>query len=79
MQNSATTTERIKILIVEHLGVKADLVTPTAAFDELGADSLDMVELVMAFEEDFGLEISDEDAYKLTTVASAIAYVEKHV
>ncbi|HEV3218994.1 MAG TPA: acyl carrier protein [Candidatus Acidoferrales bacterium] len=71
--------ERVKQIIVEQLGVDEGEVTPTASFvDDLGADSLDVVELVMAFEEAFGLEIPDEDAEKIATVKDAITYIEKH-
>jgi acyl carrier protein len=71
--------ERVKQIIVEQLGVDEAEVTPTASFvDDLGADSLDVVELVMAFEEAFGLEIPDEDAEKIATVKDAVAYIEKH-
>lgn len=68
--------ERVKKIIVEQLGVNAEQVTTTASFvDDLGADSLDTVELVMALEEEFGLEIPDEEAQKLSTVQSAIDYI----
>lgn len=68
--------ERVKKIIVEQLGVNAEQVTPGASFvDDLGADSLDTVELVMALEEEFGLEIPDEEAQKLATVQSAIDYI----
>ncbi len=71
--------KRIKEIIVEQLGVNADEVTPEASFiDDLGADSLDTVELVMALEEEFDIEIPDEDAEKITTVGEAIKYVEGH-
>ena len=71
--------EKVKSIIVEQLGVEADEVTPTASFtDDLGADSLDIVELVMAFEEEFGIEIPDEDAEKITRVREAIEYIESH-
>ncbi len=71
--------ERIKEIIVEQLGANASEVTPEALFvDDLGADSLDTVELVMALEEEFDIEIPDEDAEKITTVGEAIKYVEEH-
>ncbi|MBI3873398.1 MAG: acyl carrier protein [candidate division Zixibacteria bacterium] len=70
--------ERVKKIIVEQLGVNAEQVTSDASFvDDLGADSLDTVELVMALEEEFGLEIPDEDAQKIGTVQSAIDYIEQ--
>ena len=69
--------ETIKGLIVEHLGVTEDQVKPEATFvDDLGADSLDIVELVMALEEKFGTEISDEDAQKIAKVGDAVEYIE---
>lgn len=72
--------ERVKKIVVEQLGVKEDEVTTEASFvDDLGADSLDTVELVMALEEEFGTEIPDEDAEKITTVQQAIDYVSAHV
>jgi acyl carrier protein len=71
--------EKVKSIIVEQLGVEADEVKPEASFtDDLGADSLDIVELVMAFEEEFGIEIPDEDAEKITRVKEAVDYIEKH-
>ncbi|QQR76207.1 MAG: acyl carrier protein [Holophagales bacterium] len=71
--------EKVKSIIVEQLGVEADEVTSEASFTEdLGADSLDIVELVMAFEEEFGIEIPDEDAEKIGRVSEAVAYIEKH-
>ena len=71
--------ERVKEIIVEQLSVEADKVVPEASFiNDLGADSLDTVELVMAFEEKFGLEIPDEDAEKVTTVQHAVSYIEEH-
>jgi acyl carrier protein len=76
----ASVEERVKQIIVEQLGVDEAEVTPTASFvDDLGADSLDTVELVMAFEEAFGIEIPDEDAEKIATVKDAISYIDKHV
>ena len=74
----ASVEERVKQIIVEQLGVDEGEVTPTASFvDDLGADSLDTVELVMAFEEAFDIEIPDEDAEKITTVKDAVAYIDK--
>ena len=71
--------ERVKEIICEQLGVEEDEVTPTAKFiEDLGADSLDTVELVMAFEEEFGIEIPDEDAEKITRVKEAVSYIEGH-
>ena len=71
------TAERVKKIVVEHLGVEADKVTEDASFiDDLGADSLDIVELVMAFEEEFGVEIPDDAAEKIATVKDAITYIE---
>ena len=71
--------DKVKQIIVEQLGVDEAEVTPTASFiDDLGADSLDTVELVMALEEGFGIEIPDEDAEKITTVKDAISYIEAH-
>jgi acyl carrier protein len=70
--------EKIKSIIAEQLGVKQEEVTENAKFiDDLGADSLDTVELVMALEEEFGIEIPDEDAEKMTTVGEAIKYIEQ--
>lgn len=75
----ASVEEKVKHIIVEQLGVDEDEVKPEASFvDDLGADSLDVVELVMALEEEFGLEISDEDAEKLVTVQHAIAYIQEN-
>ena len=72
--------DKVKSIIVEQLGVDEEEVTPDASFvDDLGADSLDTVELVMALEEAFDIEIPDEDAEKMTTVADAIKYLESHV
>ena len=70
--------ERVKEIIIDGLGVNADQVTPEASFvNDLGADSLDTVELIMAFEEEFGAEIPDEDAEKLTTVGAVIEYLKE--
>lgn len=75
----ASVEERVKQIIVEQLGVDEGEVTPTASFvDDLGADSLDIVELVMAFEEGFGIEIPDEEAEKIRTVKDANEYITKH-
>ena len=69
--------EKVKSIIIEQLGVDEEEVTHDASFvDDLGADSLDTVELVMAFEEEFGLEIPDEDAEKITRVKEAVDYIE---
>ena len=71
--------DKVKGIIVEQLGVDEEEVTPDASFvDDLGADSLDTVELVMAFEEEFGLEIPDEDAEKITRGKEAVDYIESH-
>jgi acyl carrier protein len=71
--------ERVKKIIVEQLGVEEGQVTADASFiDDLGADSLDTVELVMALEEEFNCEIPDEEAEKISTLAQATAYVENH-
>ncbi len=70
--------EKIRSIIAEQLGVKVDEVTPQASFiDDLGADSLDTVELIMALEEEFSVEIPDEDAEKMTTVGDAIKYIDE--
>ncbi|MEM9604734.1 MAG: acyl carrier protein [Pseudomonadota bacterium] len=72
--------ERVQKIVVEQLGVKAEEVTTTASFvDDLGADSLDTVELVMALEEEFECEIPDEEAEKITTVDQAIKYINEHL
>ena len=73
------TAERVKKIVVEHLGVEADKVTEGANFiDDLGADSLDTVELVMAFEEEFNVEIPDDAAETIVTVGDAIKFLDKH-
>ena len=74
----ADTFDRVKKIVVEHLGVEEDKVKPEASFiDDLGADSLDTVELVMAFEEEFGVEISDDTANEIQTVNDAVTYIDK--
>lgn len=74
----ASVEQKVKDIIVEQLGVDPEQVTPEASFvDDLGADSLDTVELVMALEEEFNLEIPDEEAEKIATVGDAITYIEK--
>ena len=74
------TQQKVTDLIVDQLGVDADSVSPDAHFiDDLGADSLDTVELVMAYEEEFDIEIPDEDAEKLETVSDAIEYLNKRL
>ena len=71
--------DKVKSIIVEQLGVDEEEVTPDASFvDDLGADSLDTVELVMAFEEEFGIEIPDEDAEKIVTVGDAVQYIKEN-
>jgi len=75
-----STEEKIKNIIIEQLGVSADEVVPEASFvDDLGADSLDLVELVMVLEEEFGKEIPDEDAEKIQKVQDAINYIDGHM
>lgn len=76
----ASTEERVKNIVVDLLGVEVDRVVPTARFrEDLEADSLDLVELIMAFEEEFGGEITDEDAQTITTVGEAIKYIDTHM
>lgn len=76
----ASIEERVKKIVVDQLGVKEEDVTPNASFvDDLGADSLDTVELVMALEEEFETEIPDEEAEKITTVQQAVDYIKAHV
>jgi acyl carrier protein len=75
-----STLDRVRDIIVDLLGVEPEKVTPEARFrEDLEADSLDLVELIMAFEEEFGGEISDEDAQKITTVGEAVAYIEERM
>ncbi|HUH16669.1 MAG TPA: acyl carrier protein [Methylomirabilota bacterium] len=74
-----TTYERLKKIIVEQLGVDEEEVTPQASFvEDLNADSLDLVELIMSLEEEFGMEISDEDAERIQKVSDAVEYIEEH-
>jgi len=75
-----STEEKVKNIIIEQLGVSTDEVVPEASFiDDLGADSLDLVELVMVLEEEFGKEIPDEAAEKIQTVQDAINYINEHM
>jgi acyl carrier protein len=75
-----STFEDVKVIIVEVLGVDPEKVTPEASFrEDLEADSLDLVELIMAFEDKFGGEISDEEAQQITTVGEAVAYIEQRM
>jgi acyl carrier protein len=75
----ASVFDRVKGIVVDQLGVAEEEVTTEASFvDDLGADSLDVVELVMALEEEFGVEIPDEDAEKIVTVGEAVKYIESH-
>ena len=77
--SDGTTFERLKKIIVEQLGVDEEEVTPTASFvEDLNADSLDLVELIMSLEEEFGMEISDEDAERIQKVSDAVEYIEEH-
>lgn len=74
------TLDRVKKIVVDHLGVEEEKVTQEANFiDDLGADSLDTVELVMAFEEEFGIEIPDEAAEKIQTVGDAVSFIDENV
>ena len=74
-----TTFERLKKLVVEQLGVDEEEVTPQSSFvEDLNADSLDLVELIMSLEEEFGMEISDEDAERIQKVSDAVEYIEEH-
>ncbi len=76
----ASIEERVKNIVVDLLGVDADRVVPSARFrEDLEADSLDLVELIMAFEEEFGGEITDEDAQKITTVGEAVGYIQENM
>ncbi len=76
----ASTEDRVRSIVVELLGVDPERVIPTARFrEDLEADSLDLVELIMKFEEEFGGEISDEDAQKITTVGEAVTYINERM
>ena len=80
MTNNNEIFERVKKIIINHLGVEEAKVNDSSHFiDDLGADSLDQVELVMAFEEEFGIEIPDEAAEKITTVGSAVKYITENM
>jgi len=76
---AADVADKVKKIIVDQLGVEEDEVTQEASFiEDLGADSLDIVELIMALEEEFGIEIPDEDAEKIATVKDAVSYIQEH-
>jgi acyl carrier protein len=76
---AVSTYDRLKKIVAEQLGVDENEVTPTASFvDDLNADSLDLVELIMSLEEEFGMEIPDEDAERIRTVQEAVDYVDEH-
>jgi acyl carrier protein len=78
-ERNPVTVEKVKQIIAEQLGVDENEITPSSSFvEDLGADSLDTVELVMALEENFSIEIPDEDAEKIRTVQDAIDYIDKH-
>ena len=80
MTDKVNVLEKVTKIVVDNLGVDAEKVTANASFiDDLGADSLDTVELVMAFEEEFGCEIPDDEAEKLVTVGDAVKYIETHL
>ena len=79
MEENMSVEEKVKKIIVDQLGVSADEVNLDASFvEDLGADSLDLTELIMAMEEEFGIEIGDEDAQKILKVKDAVAYIEKN-
>lgn len=69
---------KVKSIVAEQLGVDEEEITPDTSFEDLNADSLDIVELIMALEEEFDIEIPDEDAEKLTTVGAAVEYIREH-
>ncbi len=77
---SVSTFDRLKKIVVDQLGANEADVVPTASFvEDLNADSLDLVELIMSLEEEFGMEIPDDDAEKITTVGEAVEYIDEHV
>jgi acyl carrier protein len=77
---STDTFERIRDIVAEELGIEAESIKPESSFrEDLDADSLDLVELIMAFEEEFDCEIADEDAQKIQTVGDAVGYLEQHL
>lgn len=79
MTTNTATFDRLKKIVVDQLGVDEAEVVPTASFvEDLNADSLDLVELIMSLEEEFQVQISDEDAEKITTVGEALEYIEEH-
>lgn len=75
----ATVEERVKKIVAQQLGVSEEMSNESSFIDDLGADSLDTVELIMAFEEEFGAEIPDEEAEKITTIQQAIDYIQSHI
>ena len=79
MTQEQTILEKVKEMIVDRFGVQEDKVTPIMTFDDLGADSLDIVELVMAIEEEFDIEIPDSDAEKVVTVGDVVDYIKENV
>jgi acyl carrier protein len=80
MSDNKEVFDKVKKIIIDHLGVEEDKIVETAAFvDDLGADSLDQVELVMAFEEEFGIEIPDDAAEKIDTVGSAVKHISENI
>lgn len=76
--STVTVEERIKKIVIEQLGLKGEIANEATFVDDLGADSLDIVELVMAFEEEFNIEIPDEEAEKITSIQLAVDYINEH-